>query len=488
MRISFASSLGFLGLVLCSTGALAAPEDAASLQKQLEEMRGQFVKLRQEYDTKIKEIDGKIQELSAQVEKHEHELRLAREIRALVGPEAAEKGEGKGLGGLVAMAPVTLRAPSIPPGQAAPMSVTQPMGSLQQLMDFSVVANTMGSFVKGETPRTTEHVTDKFSLPEVELGFQAMVDPYGRADIFVAKHEGEDVEVEEGYFTWLTMPYNIQPKVGKFLAGVGKMNTVHHHERPQVTSPIVLNNFFGHEGLSGTGASVSWLVPNKWDKFIEVTAQVMNTDNDSAFAGEESRDKVYVARARATHDLSDDSSLEFGLSAALGKNSVENHNRRTTIEGLDITYKWKPRNRPYKSFLWQTEFLFSQREDSGRIADEPEEFVPQRDRSTWGFYSFMEYQLSRRWYAGLRFDWSQYPGQLAAGHHGHEHEHAHRYASNDFTWALSPYLTFWQSEFVRLRAQYSYTDRHLKYQRDDSDHALWLQCTFTLGPHKAHPF
>ncbi|MBM4085727.1 MAG: hypothetical protein FJ272_13135, partial [Planctomycetes bacterium] len=257
MRISFASSLGFLGLVLCSTGALAAPEDAASLQKQLEEMRGQFVKLRQEYDTKIKEIDGKIQELSAQVEKHEHELRLAREIRALVGPEAAEKGEGKGLGGLVAMAPVALRAPSASEGQAQPLSATRPLGSLQQFMDFSVVADATGSFVKGETRRTTDEDTDKFRLRELEMGFQAMVDPYGRADIFVSKPDGEDVEVEEGYFTWLTLPYNLQAKAGKFYSAFGKMTQVHGHERPQVDTPLVLRNFLGGEGtLSGAGASV----------------------------------------------------------------------------------------------------------------------------------------------------------------------------------------------------------------------------------------
>ena len=47
-------------------------------------------------------------------------------------------------------------------------------------------------------------------------------------------------------------------------------------------------------------------------------------------------------------------------------------------------------------------------------------------------------------------------------------------------WGVSPYLTLWESEFVRLRGQYSY--------RDDNtygiDQRFELQLTFAAGPHK----
>jgi hypothetical protein len=49
------------------------------------------------------------------------------------------------------------------------------------------------------------------------------------------------------------------------------------------------------------------------------------------------------------------------------------------------------------------------------------------------------------------------------------------------TWGVEPYLTWWQSEFVRLRAAW-------QYRRDDllaEGHGRFvLQATWSAGPHK----
>ena len=50
----------------------------------------------------------------------------------------------------------------------------------------------------------------------------------------------------------------------------------------------------------------------------------------------------------------------------------------------------------------------------------------------------------------------------------------------EHTWIYSPYLTFWQSEFVRLRAQYDYLDNNIA----GIDRRMILQVTFAAGPHK----
>ena len=51
-------------------------------------------------------------------------------------------------------------------------------------------------------------------------------------------------------------------------------------------------------------------------------------------------------------------------------------------------------------------------------------------------------------------------------------------------WRLSPNLTWYPSEFSKIRLQYNYDDR-----RDiGCDHSVWLQFEFLLGAHAAHKF
>jgi len=51
-------------------------------------------------------------------------------------------------------------------------------------------------------------------------------------------------------------------------------------------------------------------------------------------------------------------------------------------------------------------------------------------------------------------------------------------------WRLSPNLTWYPSEFSKLRLQYNYDDR----QDLGVDHSVWLQFEFSLGAHAAHAF
>jgi hypothetical protein len=59
-------------------------------------------------------------------------------------------------------------------------------------------------------------------------------------------------------------------------------------------------------------------------------------------------------------------------------------------------------------------------------------------------------------------------------------------------WALEPYITFWPSEFLRFRLAYKHTDRSpaaasgLGGGRNIDE--VFLQGTFILGAHPAHPF
>ena len=99
-------------------------------------------------------------------------------------------------------------------------------------------------------------------LSEVEAAFQAVVDPYARADFFLSASP-DGLDVEEGYVTFTSLPANLLLKVGKMRAQFGKVNTLHTHAMPTADRPLVTENLVGGEdGLSDAGMSVSHLVNN----------------------------------------------------------------------------------------------------------------------------------------------------------------------------------------------------------------------------------
>ncbi len=151
--------------------------------------------------------------------------------------------------------------------------------------------------------------------------------------------------------------------------------------------------------------------------------------------------------------------------------TITQRNFRQTMEGIDITFRWEPPGQKlYKSFIWQTEFFASQREVGS--FDEAGSTVDVKDMNSLGFYTFGEYQLTQRLFAGMRFDYSQFPTN-----------------DKDSEWSISPYLTFWQSEFTRLRLEYTHSERNsVTMPVEEGDNSLTLQATFTLGAHKPHPF
>ena len=51
-------------------------------------------------------------------------------------------------------------------------------------------------------------------------------------------------------------------------------------------------------------------------------------------------------------------------------------------------------------------------------------------------------------------------------------------------WRLSPNLTWYPSEFSKIRLQYNYDNR----ADLGVDHSVWLQFEFLLGAHASHKF
>jgi hypothetical protein len=325
--------------------------------------------------------------------------------------------------------------------------------------DISAIGDVL--FHAGENDEGVEK--NQFQFRELELAFGAAVDPYGRADFFIGIEEEEGhwhVHLEEGYFTFDTLPHDLKARAGKFYSAFGKANQFHTHSMPWVDKPLVIRNYFGEEGMSEPGAELSWLAPNPWDQYIELIFEAQNNGNDLSFAGGESRELMYLAHLKNFIDLNSDSTLEVGGSFATGENAATGGENRTNLEGVDVTFKWRPAQQGlYRSLTWMNELLLSQKQQGA------EDTV-----DSYGWYSSLEYQFARRWSVYGRYDYSQFPDD--------DDSHENAYSGG---------LTFAQSEYAFWRAQFTHTEGDGDSASGNRDE-FFLQFDFGIGPHRAHEY
>jgi hypothetical protein len=298
-----------------------------------------------------------------------------------------------------------------------------------------------------------------WTLQESEMSLQSAVDPYARADFFLAFGE-EGVEVEEGYVTFNALPAGLLLKGGKFRANFGRLNAFHNHSLPWIDRPIVMFNLLGGStdepdtGIKDAGFSVSrhFALGNV---FVEATGEVFRGESGAIFKASRRRDLSAVAHLKNYLDLSERANVEAGLSYGRGKNE-NGSDYATEIYGADFTYRWRPLERAiYRSLALRSELIWSRREQlDGRM-------------NAFGYYASADYQFARRWTTGVRYDDS---GRAAEGDLRDR--------------GASAVLTFRPSEFSALRWQY----RHSRFAEERSADELLFQVLFVIGAHGAHAF
>ena len=350
--------------------------------------------------------------------------------------------------------------PTSPPPQTPPPTPMPPGSSKVFNPDISLIANFLA--VAGKNPVST---LPPLQLTEAELSFQAVVDPYARADFFLAVGP-EGAEVEEGYITFTTLPWRLLLKVGKMRAQFGKVNTLHTHRMPTADRPLVIDNLLGgEEGLSDSGVSLSHLIDNPF-VFLELTGEVFAATSDVFQSDRRSR-LNYVGRLRGYRDLTEGTNLEVGTSIAFGPTDVGSGlllaegvdpvvlDKR--LIGVDATFRYRPLRRAiYRRLNLRTELIWSRHD------------LPAGFRTTaFGYYALGEYQFARRWYAGARADRS---GRVLNG------------SLKDNSGSV--FLTFWPSEYSQIRGQF----RRINYADGVKGNELLVQFNFSIGAHGAHVF
>jgi hypothetical protein len=339
-------------------------------------------------------------------------------------------------------------APAVP--AAAPDQPSTGAAAMSKVFnpDMAVIGNFVGA--SGRNPIDT---SPAMSLKESEVSFQAIVDPYARADFFLS-FGPDGVEVEEGFITFQSLPGGLVMKVGRLREAFGKVNTMHTHVMPWVDRPLIMRNLFGgEEGIKDSGLSVAKLIPNPW-LFLEAIGEVYS-GNSGVYKAETRGQLSYVGRLRAYGDLNESSNVDLGGSIASGFNETLGR-RKTTLIGVDATFRYRPLRRAiYRKLLLRTELIWSRR-------DQMDGMMP-----AFGMYGSGEYQFARRWFAGLRYDYAERAADASLRDTG-----------------MSAILTLWPSEFSQVRGQL----RRTRYAEGITANEFLFQFLFSIGAHGAHTF
>ena len=286
--------------------------------------------------------------------------------------------------------------------------------------------------------------SDNFDPREVEISFQSALDPYSHTKIFIALEDG-GIDAEELYAYWTGLPGRVRLDVGKVRQQLGELNRWHLHAVPEGEYPLALTAYTGEEGLAGTGISLYRAFSGAGTH--ELWAQVTQGSNEGLF--DDGTAPAFLGHLNTFWQLTPALYAQAGATFVRGTNP--DVNLETTLWGADFRLTWRPPARAlYREWTLRGE-LYSLRKETGGVGD-----------ARLGGYLGTTYKLGRRWIAGVRADYVEAPAGAA-----------------DITRQIIPSLTWWQSEWVFLRAEW----RHLRAAATGTNQ-LALQAVWSIGPHK----
>jgi hypothetical protein len=474
------------------------PAEVEALKKELQAMKEAFEKAQAESRRQIEELTRRLDAMTRVAPNAPSQLAVTNQAKSPDAKSLEQQLAAELAGAGVTNAPLPAPVKTWSPSQ--PITVAR-AGSAYMNVSFDALVDFGWSTARkpDEELQLGDHdpIQRGFSLRNAEIALDGAVDPYfkGFANIvFKLDKDGETAtELEEVFGQTTSLPWNLQLKGGQFFAAFGRQNAQHPHTWAFVDQPLILNRAFGGEGLRNIGAQLSWLTPLPF--FTEATLGVFNGQSDQAFSfrnpgeddgfgtnrfyGRATRDRdlrgvgdlLFVPRLASSFDLSDEQTLVVGVSGAFGPNDTGPH-ARTQIYGTDVYWKWKPANAdagfPFVS--WQTEALY-RRFDAGA---DPTAALHAEVIRDYGFYSQVLWGFRPHWVAGLRGEWVTGNNTAIDSTDIYRGDRAR----------LSPVLTWYPSEFSKIRLQYNYDQG----QHFADQHSVWLQFEFLLGAHGAHKF
>ena len=326
-----------------------------------------------------------------------------------------------------------------------------------------------------------------FSLGESELVFSANVDPRFAGHVTLSVSPEDTVAIEEAYGQWLTAPYGLSPKFGRFLSGVGYLNEQHAHAWDFADAPLAYQAMFGGH-YANDGVQVRWLAPLE-EHFLEIGAEAGSGGN---FPGTGRSFNGAGSTALFAHlggDLGVSNSWRAGLSwlgtraqdrefpygRPEGHVSALSFSGRSDVAIADFVWKYAPNgNSRETNAKLQGEYLW--RRERGDLTGVPSTSSYSSRQSGW--YLQGVYQWDPEWRAGVRFDRLD-PGRPDFGANGAY------FPAVDFRPKRATVMVDYNpSEFTRIRLQYARSETLAGLP----DNEFFVQYILSLGAHGAHKY
>ena len=445
IRIKPYGCLGFLGLV----GVLGASAVQAQAQDvpvaQLDSLRAEFEVLRARFDS-LRDVVARGQEEPGVRDQEETTTDAIARLRA-----AAQAAAGDAAADTMARA----QGDQEFVGRARSLQALNP--------EISLNGDVFAS-IQSEDPDAENFVSREF-----ELSFISALDPFTRAKVFfTAEQEGGGIEVfpgggeergseagvsvEEAYVEWVALPGGLGIKVGRFFQQFGQLNRWHSHAIQFHSRSLPHLAFIGEESLAQDGASAHWLLPTGGSGAYEATVEVTRSGNEILFG--ESHGLSYLGHMNGFWQLSASADLDLGVSALFGDHEDLAGRYGQRLFGAEMSFNWAPPERSlYRGVVVRGGVMLS---DPGAVTG-----LPELDPAL-GVWALAEVKLSRQWIAGGRYEWVENPED-----------------PTESAWLASPALTYWQSEYVRLRAEYD-----ILGNPGNTTGQFTLRITFAMGPHR----
>ena len=402
-------------------------------------------------ESRVVEIEGRL---------HQLEARIDSILSALARGVAAAQPEPDTVSELAALrAAAAAAAAPIQEEQERKGAETSRTSALQILNpEITVTGDIVGGYARPSGGSGRASVVPR----EFEFSFQTALDPYTRMKVFLTHEEDVEIagvpeaggdegggfEIEEGYMYWVGLPLGFGAKVGKFRQQIGHYNRWHTHALFEIERPLVTGAFLGEDGLIQTGGGVTLPSLSAGASTNTATLEVAAGSNDALFdAGNQ---LTFLGNLQSFWDLGAASYLQFGATGVTGKNDDVSL-RRTQLLGLDVSYRWRPPSQArYRDLNLKAEWYFARKD------------FDLEELTGKGGYLQANYRLGQSWDVGARVDYLD------------------GYGDDPKLFQFVPTLTWWQSEWVRLRLQYNY----LRPEGGGDSHTLLLQAVWAAGPDK----
>jgi len=443
----------------------AGEADFEQLRQMLRQLQRQIAEMEQQHAAEIEKLKREI-EAARPTEPEtnaaeEDELRMLREAaEAAVGKPEEEQKEPE---------ETVFKAGSL---------------SLQALNPEISVTGDMVTFYRDQEDAQKR---SDFDFRNLGIHIESYLDPYTRFKSAVEVHE-DGVELGEAYMTRFGLLPDVNLTLGKFRQQFGVVNRWHKHGLDQVDFPLALRNIFGDGGLNQTGVSLDWTLPPIGETAHQLTFQVTNGENDRLFDENSRNVPSLLLHYKNFRDLTKDTYLEFGLTNLVGWNDewpvladgdtwrTERERLETWVWGGDFTVLWEPTERMrYRNLEWRTEAYYLRR---GVIDpyDLDEDTV-----NAWGAYSYIQTKLTRTWDVGVRCDYYEPDRKRYAGLPQISLAPLAVTSGGAYRWQVGPYVTWFQSPFVKFRLEYNHGDGAGVEKAED---VVYFQMIFSAGPHK----